>query len=133
MQPFGSFHVKSSTPFNPPSQKWLEFDVQDLSKVLSNHNKFYFVRTGTFWDIGQWILLIKSHFLPTWRLTTSLVVSKLEYLQTHKSLWAENLHSDRFWYGQSEKHTMYRNVTFESYNCNMLPYLWNVRIYLRCC
>ena len=127
----GSFHVKSSRPFNPPSQKWLNVGVQVLPKVLNNYTKPYFIWTGTSWDIGQWILLIKSHFFPTWRLATSLVIPKLEYLQTCElkiyiliDFGMENLKITL---------TMYRNVTFESYNWIMLPYFRNVRIYLPCC
>ena len=33
-----------------------------------------------------------------------LAISKLEYLWTHKSWWAENLYSDTFWHEESEIH-----------------------------
>ena len=38
--------------------KWLKFGWNlVLSKVLNNYTNFYFFRTGTSWDIGQWILV----------------------------------------------------------------------------
>ena len=83
----GSLHVKSSDnpgKFNLPSQKWLKFGVQVVSKVLNNYTKFYFIRTSMARDLGHWKLLIKSYFLPTWCLATSLGIPKLEYLQTRK-------------------------------------------------
>ena len=41
-----------------------------------------------------------------WCLATSLAIPKLEYLQTHKVWWSENVRSDRFLHGESENHTL---------------------------
>ena len=60
---------------------------------------------GISWDIRQWKLLIKSHFLPAWHLALSLVMPKSEYLWAQKSWWVENLYSDRFWHEESENYT----------------------------
>ena len=119
--------MKSSRLFNPP-QKLLKFGISVLSKVLNNYTKLYFFLTSTSWDIGQLKLLIKSHFLMLC-LATSLVILEMEYIWTHKSWWTENLHSDRFWHGESANHTAGQQST----NTNLQPlttHIYHVMIIL---